>query len=678
MAGPWERFAKQPGTSAQPAAPASSPKPWERYSGSKSAVDQQPALAVDAAPEQPGMLDRIGNLFTGADRETRATEDLPELQNSGLLAGLDIPVTQRAALATALATMTNPEEIAKTLQAASPDIGIQYDEKGNILAANSKTGARAVLNKPGFSGLDAAQLAATTAAFVPAGRVATAAGGGIARQAAVLGAGSAATQAAIEGTQAGAGGEFDTEDVAISGALGAAAPVIAGAVGTAVDAGRRGIQALRGQPAAQSELVQAAQQAKIPLMTSDVVQPDTFMGRSAQTIGERIPIAGTGPLRATQQEARQAAIRELGEQYPTPSANQIVSSLKAQTSKIKQAAAKRYQEIIPQVDQLGAVPYTKTSAAIDDALKELTRPGVVGSKEAFQELRQFQNTLGSADQTYSMLKENRTAFRDVVNAYDGMGRSQLPSRAKALLNRVYSALTEDMDEAAKAALSASDYKRLRDVNALYASEAEKLTKTRLKTVLDKGELTPEVAENLLFSTKRSEVKSLYDSLDSSGREAVRATIIQRAIDKSGGLDNISPEKFINEMRRYQTQTGIAFKGDERRQLEGLKQVLMATKRAGEAGAQTATGQQLYAPAGAILAGTLFTDLGTSLAAGFSVGTLARAYESAPIRNALIRIGSAPSSDASKRLALELARQLNAGAQSINAQSRQEPEMRQGS
>lgn len=616
--------------------------------------------------EQPGMFERIGNLFSGADRKTRATEELPELQNSGLLAGLDIPVTQRAALATALATMTNPEEIARTLQNASPDIGIQYDEKGNILAANNKTGARAVLNKPGFSGLDAAQLGATTAAFVPAGRLATAAGGGIARQAAALGAGSAATQAAIEGAQSGAGGEFNTEDVAAAGALGAAAPILAGAAGRAVDAGRRGIQALRGQPAAQNQLVQAAEQARIPLMTSDVVQPETFLGRSAQAVGERIPLAGTGGMRATQQEARQQAIRELGDQYPVPAAEEIVNSLKNQTSKIKQAAAQRYQEIVPMVDQLGAVPYARTNTAIDDAIKELSKPGVVGSKEAVQELQQFKTTLEAADQTYSTLKENRTALRDVVNAYDGIGRSQLPSRAKALLSRVYSSLTDDMDEAAKAALSPRDYRRLKDANAIYASEAEKLTKTRLKSVLDKGDLTPEVAENLLFSTKRSEVKSLYDSLDNTGRQAVRSTIIQRAIDKAGGIDNISPEKFMTAMRRYQTQTGIAFKGDERRQLEGLKQVLAATKRAGEAGVQTATGQQLYAPVGAAAAGSLF-GFGGSLAAGGAVGLLARAYESAPIRNALIRIGSAPSSDASKRLALEFARQLNAGAQSARSQ-----------
>lgn len=645
---------------------------------------QQPAPAAQATParaeqeapeaeqEEPGLLDRIGQAFTGSERETRATEELPELQNSGLLAGLDIPVTQRAAISAALSTMTSPDEIAQTLQNISPDIGIQYDEKGNIIAANNRTGARAVINKPGVSGLDVAQATAIGSAFTPAGRLSAATGGGIARQAAVGALGSAATQAVIEGGQAAAGGEFNADEVALAGALGGGVPLVAGAAGRAVDAGRRGIQAMRGTPGGQSEIVQAAERANIPLMTTDIAEPSTFIGKSAQMAGERIPLAGTGGLRATQQEARQRAVQELGARYPTPSADQIINSLKSQTSKVKQAAGQRYQELVPQIDQLGPIQYARTTSAIDDAIAELSKPGVVGSKEAVQELQQFKSTLGAADQTYSSLKENRTALRDVVSSYDAMGRSQLPTRAKALLNNVYSAMTGDMDDAARAALSPQQFKKLKDANAIYANEATKLTRSRLKNVLDKGDVTPEIAENLIFSGRPSEVKSLYSSLDNTGRQAVRATIIQRAINKAGGIDDVSPDKFLNELKRYQAQTGIVFKGDERRQLEGLKQVLQATKRAGQAGVQTATGQQLYAPLGAAAAGSLIGDFGATLAAGGAVGGLARIYESAAVRNALIRIGSAPKSEASKRLALQIARQMSAGIQTARSQATEEP------
>lgn len=201
------------------------------------AMDQYPL--GQPAQEEPGVLDKIGSMITGGDRQTRATEELPELQNSGLLAGLDIPATQRAALTAALITMTDPQEIAKTLQSLSPAIGIQQDEKGNLIAANNKTGARAVINKPGVSGLDALQATGIGAAFAPAGRAATAVGGGLARQAAALGATSAATQAAIEGGQAAAGGEFNPGDVALAGAVGAAAPVAGAAIGAGANAAKR-------------------------------------------------------------------------------------------------------------------------------------------------------------------------------------------------------------------------------------------------------------------------------------------------------------------------------------------------------------------------------------------------------------------------------------------------------
>lgn len=623
---------------------------------------------AETPQEEPGMLSRIGDMFTGNDRETRATEDLPELQDSGVLAGLDIPAAQKTAAATAISTMTDPQEIAQTLKSLSPAIGIQQDEKGNLIAANNQTGVRAVINKPGFSGMDALNALQLGAAFTPAGRGAALAGGGVLRQAAAMGATSALSQAIIEGMQAGAGGEFDTGEVAAAGLTGAAVPLAAGVIGSSVDAAKRGVQALRSTPGSQSEIVQAAKQANIPLMTTDVAQPETFIGKSAQTLGERIPLAGTGGARATQQEARKAAVQALGADYPTPQPSAIIDSLKAQKSRVKQAAGQRYEELVPKIDQLGAIQYTKTQKAIDDALAELTKPGVVSSKEAVQELQQFSDTLKSAPQTYSSLKENRTALRDVVSSYDAQGRSQLPTRAKALLNRVYGSLSADMDDAARGALSPRDFGRLKEANAIYASEAERLTKTRLKNVLDKGDLTPEVADNLLFSAKRSEVKNLYDSLNSSGRDAVRASIVQRAINKAGGIDEVSPDKFLNELRRLENQTGVAFKGEQRKQIEGLKQVLAATKRAGQAGVQTASGQQLYAPIGAAAAGSLIGDFGSTMAAGATAGALARIYESPVVRNALIRIGSAPKSEMSKQMALTLARQLNAGVQAGRAQA----------
>jgi hypothetical protein len=633
-----------------------------------------PAPAAPAAPEEPGMLGKIGNMFSGADRQTRATQELPELPYSGILAGIEMPAMKKEQITAAIALTTDANEIAQILKSAAPDIiGIQQDEKGNILVANNSTGARAVVNAPGFSTMDAINTGAIGAAYTPSGR-ALAAPAGILKTAAVIGGRSAATQTGIEGLQASAGGDFNSGEVALAGVAGAAPSALFGAAGAAVDAGKRVVGAARGT--LDDPLVAAARKADIPLMTSDVVEPSTYIGNSARALGERIPYAGTGGVRATQQAARERAVQELGERYPVPNPSRIVEGLKASRDRVKNAAGKRYEELVPQVDQMGAVRYDKTADAIQEATDRLTTPGVVSSNEALSELQAFAQTLSSADQTFSTLKQNRTALREIIDSFDGAARSQMPSRDKASLNRVYSAMSQDMDDAARNALSPRDFARLKEADAIYRAEAQNLTKSRLKTVLDKGDITPETAELLVFSNKPSEVRNLYNSLNTDGRQAMRATIINRAVTKAGGIENISPDKFLNEITRLQSQTGIAFKGDERMQVEGLRQVLQATKRAGQAGVFANTGAQNFAPVAAAGAGAFFGDFGTTLAAGGTVGVMARAYEAPLVRNALIRIGKQPKTEASKRLALDLARALNAGVQSARAQATEEPEQPQ--
>ncbi len=214
----------------QPLPPVGASAPGSPTASPRPATPQPP-------PEQPGMLDRIGNFFTGADRQTRATKELPELQNSGLLAGAGVSPAKAAQISATLLTTYDPAEAAKILQAASPDIGVETDEKGNILVANNKTGARAVVNKPGASAMDALQLGATTALYSPAGGAAGAVGGGVLKGAAAVAGASAATEAGIQAAQAAAGGTFDPADVAMAGAGGAAGEVLArgaGALGRAV------------------------------------------------------------------------------------------------------------------------------------------------------------------------------------------------------------------------------------------------------------------------------------------------------------------------------------------------------------------------------------------------------------------------------------------------------------
>jgi hypothetical protein len=119
---------------------------------------------------------------------------------------------------------------------------------------------------------------------------------------------------------------------------------------------------------------------------------------------------------------------------------------------------------------------------------------------------------------------------------------------------------------------------------------------------------------------------------------------------------------LNEISK---NTDVFFRGKDRKQLEGFKRLMEATRRAQDAAVETPTGQQLIG-AGAGFAA--FTDLGATLGLGGTAGGLSRLYESAPVRNALLRLGSVEKgSDAYLKALFEAQSALSSGAQAIREQ-----------
>lgn len=181
-------------------------------------------------PDEPGFFESIGNMITGSDRETRATQELSELESSifggdasGFLSTL--PAKDALSLAATLSITSDPQERAKMLQSASPDFGIQYDEKGNIIAANNRTGQRVLLNAPGLSASDILPTSGRIAASIPL----TATGTPLVA-AASMGAKEGAITAAQEAAQASQGGDFDVGNVIADTALGGLSQYIPSAI----------------------------------------------------------------------------------------------------------------------------------------------------------------------------------------------------------------------------------------------------------------------------------------------------------------------------------------------------------------------------------------------------------------------------------------------------------------
>lgn len=511
-----------------------------------------------------------------------------------------------------------------------------------------------VINKEGFSGTDVAKGLAGFLAFTPAGRAGS-----------VLGAAgaSAATQGAIDLAEQGLGGEdISAEDSLIAGAIGGGFKGAEKLIGGLY-------RYLKGTPA--NDVVEQGARQGVPVMTSDVLPPSTFAGKMAQQTAEKIPLAGTGAAREIQQDFRSQAVQEIADKYGTFSYKAILDSMKTQQGRVKGAAGRTLEAAGDKLDEVGEIPLNSTREIIDQVKAELGKEGVIRSEGAIDDLSKLVNAFDEAPQTFTSLKENRTAFRDIIAGADKAERSQLPSRAKALLQQVNKAMSDDMESFAKINLTPKEFASWKKANKIYADQAETLKKSKLKNVLDKGDVTPESVKQLIMSKNPSELKLAYSSMTQSGKQNARAAIISNIVDnvskRAGGM---TPNAFATEMKKFQPQVNTFFKGEERKQLEGLQRLLDATRRAQDAAVTTPTGQQVLG-AGTLAAAA--TDLGATVLTGGTVGGIARLYESAPVRDSLLRLASVPKGSTQfEKALLDAQTALNAIAQSERSkQSEQE-------
>jgi len=186
----------------------------------KNGMVRAPAGMQLKGTEPLGILGGIREAVTGTERETQATQTLPDWASMP-----ELNTFSMASFKSGLGTMvTNPQETVQVIQSNFPGVQVTQDEKGNFLLQSSIDGKLYAI-KPGFQASDIPRAAGAVAAFTPAGRAVTLPG---------MAVGAGATQAAIEATQAATGGRFDAGEVATTAAL---APVIPAAV--------RGVQAVR-------------------------------------------------------------------------------------------------------------------------------------------------------------------------------------------------------------------------------------------------------------------------------------------------------------------------------------------------------------------------------------------------------------------------------------------------
>jgi len=442
----------------------------------------------------------------------------------------------------------------------------------------------------------------------------------------------------------GAYGAGEQNDNRLGGAIMGA--TISGGTGAVA---RRLMGGLGGQ-AAPDDLtrITQAEQANIPVMTSDIAPPATFMAKATQQIGERIPIVGTGPVRAQQQVARTDAVKELLGDYGVGAEGaleKVTRSLgKARSDELTKYTTMK-NEVASSLAGAGEVPVPNATKAIDDAIAKLRGIDDASYRPVIERLQSQRDNIAGG----KTIEQIEGVRKILGGLFDDPNLASIRGDGQKAVNSIYGPLAEDIKSFIRERGGQAAANKWGVANKRLSDMAGELKSNTLKSVLRQADVAPETVERMLFSAKPSEVRALYRNLPDDGKAAARTAIMDRIFrDMKVDLEDVSPDQFVNRVRDRAKSIGVFFTGEEASRLNGLVRALKLTNRAGKAGVVTETGQQavplgilsaLTGGAGALAGGaaTGGTVAAGTVAGGLGLGAIARIIESTPVRNAVMRM-----------------------------------------
>jgi hypothetical protein len=430
--------------------------------------------------------------------------------------------------------------------------------------------------------------------------------------------------------------------------------------------------------------IREAEQSGIRVMTTDVREPTTFAGKWLQRLGEMIPIAGTGGPRAAQQQERIDAsvdlLRNYGVSEASAADSSVISSVTKDLLGRRGANLTKYTgmktDVIEGLKDVGTVDVTRTVKAIDDEVSKLRGLRSSSYEPVIARLEDWKKAITGTREVTLPGGGTRTEARgqpitnieqlrkDVGAAFTSPELSSVRSIGEKALSRIYAPLREDMADFIKANGQRRDFDKWKIANKKLEIMAGELELGVMKNALAKGDATPEVVRSMLFSAKPSDVKALYRNLSADGKRNARTAVLQEAFNKIGGnFENVSPDQFKRQLIRLSSPIGVFFSGQDLKAIDGLVRALKMTEQAGRAGVSPPTGVQNLPVLGGMILTDIFGGLGGGIVSGATIGGAARLYESAPVRNLLLKLPQTVKGSAQER---DLVNQLTAAIRAQKA------------
>ena len=420
---------------------------------------------------------------------------------------------------------------------------------------------------------------------------------------------------------------------------------LGGGMGAGIGAGARISKA-----AALPEGAVQAEKRGIETITSQEFKPETPLGNALAKTREITPF-GTGSLLRKQEKQRSEAIQDFVSEYagvgsPTLTeelANQAIS----QREKIVKKLSGNKQDVLGRLSMTGQlVDMSATAKKAEDLALELENISPTANKQAIDDLINFSSEI--VGKTPEEVEQRRKVlFKSLTDPTIGTPKDM----ASKAYNEVYTALNQDLGNHIKQFGKPTDFTKWSVSNRALSDLADDLKASSFNSLLKKGELTPEIVNNVLFTDKKSSIERLYRNLSTEGREVGRAAIITRALENATDPSGvIVPNRFATQLGKLENQVNVFFTGSDLDSVQGLQKALNYTRRAGEFAANPPTGAQAVPFVAFSGLQSQLGLVGAGLAAALNTG-LVRLYESKAGRNLLAQLGRVKSNSSSERAVL---------------------------
>lgn len=256
-------------------------------------------------------------------------------------------------------------------------------------------------------------------------------------------------------------------------------------------------------------------------------------------------------------------------------------------------ASRLYDKVDEAVTASGndIVTPTKSTAALDDALQkqaESLAPDDVLSRELGDISERINNP--DISKSFSNMRLLRSQLGDLADKYGS------PINGNKAASRVFAdvrqAVDDDIADFALNSGNAGIKKAYQRADKFYKNAMKRSDKAIANAM--KNNKPDEIYNAFVKTGKGDRANNFYQALDQKGQAALRYQMADEAIGKATNesTGNFSPAKFAGEFERMAEPYSRVFKGNEKKQMDGLVKLMRHVERAGQYKENPPTGNRV--------------------------------------------------------------------------------------